>query len=101
MNPNVNLHIESIVLDGIDLAPGQCQLLQHAVTSQLSEMLTQHGIGSNSFVASCNDETRRDNSIRLSGSADAMSLCPQLANAIYANIPQSQLGSRSTHGGQP
>jgi hypothetical protein len=101
MTPNINLHIESTVLVCIDLAPGQSQLLQQSVASQLSEMLITRSIGSTSSVDSCYNESRRDNSFRPGGSADAMSRAPQLAYAIYTNIPQSELGPRASHEGQP
>ena len=97
---NVNLHIDSIVLDGLDLAPGQSQLLQQAVASQLTTMLTQLGLGS-PLADSSNRPNIRGNSIHLGQTTDAKSLGPQLAHAIYASIPQSEVGSVATHGGQP
>ncbi len=100
MNPNINLHIGSIVLDGIDLAPDQSQLLQQTVASQLTEMFAQQGIGSSTFYGPNIRGQHRDNSIYLGRGTEAASIGPQLASAIYTNIPKSQLGPRVTHGGQ-
>ena len=41
---NINLHIERLVLDGVNIAPGQKHLLQSIVTSELTRMLTDGGL---------------------------------------------------------
>ncbi|MBA3946490.1 MAG: hypothetical protein H0X37_18235 [Herpetosiphonaceae bacterium] len=41
---NINLHIDRLVLDGIELAPGQRLLLQAAVEAELGRLLTEGGI---------------------------------------------------------
>lgn len=38
---NINLHIERLVLDGVNLAPDQHQLLQASVTAELTRLLTE------------------------------------------------------------
>ncbi|MEC4748960.1 hypothetical protein [Methylomicrobium sp. Wu6] len=40
---NINLHIERLVLDGVTIAPGQHQLLQSIVASELIRMLRYGG----------------------------------------------------------
>jgi hypothetical protein len=100
MNPNINLHIESIVLDGVDLAPGQSQLLQQTVASQLTTMLTER-IGSHSSDATSDWSSQRANvPLPLGTTLNATSLGLHLATAIYANIPQSHFGTRTAHGGR-
>lgn len=41
---NINLHIERLVLDGLDIAPEQRSILQAAVEGELSRLLTERGL---------------------------------------------------------
>jgi len=41
---NINLHIERLVLDGVDIAPGQRHLLQASVETELTRLLTDRGL---------------------------------------------------------
>lgn len=43
--PNVRVHIERIVLEGIDVAPHQQLQLQAAIESELVRLLAKYGIG--------------------------------------------------------
>ena len=42
---NVDLHIERLVLEGIDLAPGDSAALEAALTNELARLLAEGGIG--------------------------------------------------------
>lgn len=42
---NVNLHIDSIVLDGLDLAPGDDRLLQQIVSREMTTLFSCEGLG--------------------------------------------------------
>jgi hypothetical protein len=37
---NINLHIERLVLEGVNIAPGQRRLLQASVEAELTRLLT-------------------------------------------------------------
>ena len=41
---NVNLHIEALVLDGIDLSPHQRSQLDAAIRTELTRLITTEGI---------------------------------------------------------
>lgn len=41
---NIDLHIERLILDGIDLTPGQRHLLQTSVTAELTRLLSHGGM---------------------------------------------------------
>lgn len=41
---NIDLHIERLILDGIDLTPGQHHLLQTSLTAELTRLLNEGGI---------------------------------------------------------
>jgi hypothetical protein len=42
---NVNLHIERLILEGIDLDPAQRPILQAAVEAELSRLIAEGGVG--------------------------------------------------------
>lgn len=43
---NINLHIERLVLDGVNIGPSQCHVLQASVETELTRMLTEGGLSS-------------------------------------------------------
>ena len=43
---DINLHIGSLVLDGIDLPPQQRPVLQQAVETELARLLSEQGLAS-------------------------------------------------------
>lgn len=43
---NINLHIERLVLDGINIDPHQRPLLQAALQTELTRLLTERGVSS-------------------------------------------------------
>jgi hypothetical protein len=97
---NINLHIDRIILDGLDVDPMQASLLQSAVTTQITKLLTEHGVVSPPTVPD-HRGLSRTNSFRFGLGANASSLGPQLASAIYAGIAQSQIIRPATQGAQP
>jgi len=45
-HPNIQLHIERLILDGIEVPQAQRPLLQAAVEAELGRLLTENGLGS-------------------------------------------------------
>ena len=43
---NISLHIERLVLDGVNIAPEQRHLLQASVETELTRLLTDRGLSS-------------------------------------------------------
>lgn len=41
---NINLHIERLVLDGVDVEHDQCHLLQASITNELTQLLMAGGL---------------------------------------------------------
>lgn len=92
---NMNLHIDSIVFDGIDLAPGDRHQLKHAVASELTSLLTQHDRAPR--FRGLSDRPRvLGSTLRYSSSPDAVSLSQRLANAICAGLSPAH----AQHGGR-
>ena len=44
---NINLHIERLVLDGVNITADQHHLLQASVTAELTRMFAESGLSSN------------------------------------------------------
>lgn len=49
---NVNLHIDSIILDGLDLAAGQREFLQQVVANELTTLFAREGLATSHGNAS-------------------------------------------------
>ncbi len=41
----INLHIERVVLEGIDVSPGDRELIRESIASELGQMLGDGGMG--------------------------------------------------------
>jgi hypothetical protein len=83
---NIHIHIEHLILDGIDVPPGQGPLLQATVTSELTRLLRQGGLA-HDIQSGCSYPTIQGGTIDLQGT-DAAALAPQIAHAVYEGISQ-------------
>lgn len=82
---NVELHIERLVLDGIDLPPGQRDLLRESVVDELGRLL--HGGGLAGSVLSGGAVAHlRGPAVTLSAGGATADLGRQLAGAIYRGV---------------
>jgi hypothetical protein len=83
---NIELHIERLVLDGIDAPPGLSEPLREGVSAELTRLLRDGGLADTVM--------RRGEVARLSAPPAELSatgpnnLGRQLASAIYAGIGQ-------------
>jgi hypothetical protein len=96
---NVNLHIERIVLDGIDLAAGETNSLQQAIVNQLTDTIGHRGLAVTSGLHRQHANIQ-SNSIRLGQKTDATILGCQLAHAVHAGLSQPELNVRHAQRGQ-
>lgn len=78
---NINFHIDSIVLDGLEFAPGDDRLLQQIVSRELTTLFSREGLTTSprnsGKVGSISGGT-----IRL-GATETTSLGQQLAHSIH------------------
>jgi len=81
---NINLHIERLVLDGVDIAPSQNNLLQASVTNELTQLLNRGGLAS-SLVGGASLNGVATNSIQLSD-GKPRALGQQIAQSVYGGI---------------
>lgn len=81
---NINLHIERLVLDGVNIAPGQRHLLQASVEMELTRLLTDGGLAS-SLAQGVALPRLSAGAMQLTGSNPAQ-LGRQIAQSVYGGI---------------
>ncbi len=82
---NINLHIERLVLDGIQIAPEQRPVLQAAVESELSRLLTERGL-SPSLAQGVGVPRLSASDIQVASASSPTELGHQIAQSIYGGI---------------
>jgi len=82
---NINLHIERLILDGIDIAPEQGPVLQAAMESELGRLLTERGIspGLAQEVAVPRLSAR---DMQMASTSGPVELGQQIAQSVYGGI---------------
>jgi hypothetical protein len=84
---NIQVHIERLFLDGIDIPAGQRPLLQQAVETELSRLLTEGGLHP-ALLSGGAMPSLRVNATQWSGDHDAAQLGQQVARTVYRAIGQ-------------
>lgn len=81
----INLHIERLVLGGVDIAPGQQHLLQTSVTTEVTRMLSEGGVSSG-FAADNALSRLKINSNQLNESNNPTQNGQQIVCSVYKGI---------------
>ena len=81
---NVNLHIERLVLDGIDVEPAHRPLLQAAVEAELGRLIAEGGAGG--LAAGGAVPSLRAGGFQMGGDGNPRQLGRQIAGAVYGGI---------------
>ena len=81
----INLHIDCLVLDGVNLKPGQQHLVQANLETELSYLLTEQGVASG-FVQNLAVPRVTTDGIQLSGDSNPAQLGQQIAQSVYRCI---------------
>lgn len=82
---NINLHIERLVLDGVNIAADQHHLLQARVTAELTRMLTEGGISSRLAQGTALPRMSTGGIQSTNGNSPAL-LGQQIAQSVYGGI---------------
>ncbi|MCS6303119.1 MAG: hypothetical protein H8K07_05575 [Nitrospira sp.] len=82
---NVNLHIDRLVLDGLEIAPEQRPVLQAAVESELSRLLTERGL-SPSLARGIAVPRMSARDMQITGVNSPTELGQQIAQSVYGDI---------------
>ena len=81
---NINLHIEQLILDGINIPVGQHHLLQSTVATELTRMLTCGGLSSNLTHGTALSQMSTSG-IQLAGN-NPTQIGRQIAHSLYGRI---------------
>ena len=81
---NINLHIERLVLDGVNITADQHHLLQASVTTELGRMLTEGGVSS-SLAQEAAVSRISANGIQLTDN-NPVQLGQNIAQSVYRGI---------------
>ena len=81
---NVELHIDRLVLEGIDLDPAQRPLLQAALEAELGRLIGEGGVGS--LAAGGAVPSVKAEGFQMSGDGNPAQLGRQIAGSVYGGI---------------
>jgi hypothetical protein len=86
MNTEMNVHIDRLIIDGLELTPGQQRQLKTSLETSLSKLFTEQGISP--AIASMNSLSRMPaDAIKLtSPEIQPAHLGEQIANAVYQGL---------------
>lgn len=82
---NINLHIERLILDGLPITHSQGPLLQAAVETELTRLLTENGLAANLQTGIAMPSVRA-NGIQLTSSNSPTQMGMQIAASVYSGI---------------
>lgn len=82
---NINLHIERLILDGVNIQPDQRHLLQSSVETELTRLFTNGGL-SPSLAGGIALPHIATNSISSTGNNDPVQLGQHIAQSLYGGI---------------
>jgi hypothetical protein len=82
---NINLHIERLVLDGLNIGPEQGAQVKTAVEAELSRLLTEGGLASGLQGGGALNQVR-SSGIQLANDRNPAGLGKQIAGAVYGGI---------------
>ncbi|MDO9164089.1 MAG: hypothetical protein Q8N35_15345 [Methylococcaceae bacterium] len=81
---NITLHIERLILDGVNIAPDQRHLLQASLTLELTRLLTQGGLAAN-LIEGVAMPKLSANGLQLTGN-NPTQLGQEIAQSVYGGI---------------
>lgn len=81
---NVELHIDRLVLEGIDLDPAQRPLLQAALEAELRRLIGEGGVGS--LAAGGAVPSVKAEGFQMSGDGNPAQLGRQIAGSVYGGM---------------
>ena len=82
---NIHLHIERLVLDGVDTIPGQNHVLQSHVTTELTRMIRDGELSPNLTQAVAIPHIFTDD-IQLPDNKSSAEMGQQIAQSVYGGI---------------
>lgn len=82
---NINLHIDRLILDGVNITPSQRHLLQASVQTELARLFTEGGMSSGLASGGALPHVSASG-IQLANGNDPAQLGRQIAQSVYGGI---------------
>jgi len=82
---NIHLHIDRLVLDGVDTAPAQRHRLRGSLETELTRLLIEGGLADELTAGGALPNVATP-TIQISGSNDPAQLGRKIAGAVYGGI---------------
>ncbi|SFN33360.1 hypothetical protein SAMN05216386_0529 [Nitrosospira briensis] len=82
---NINLHIDRLILDGINIPHSQRHLLQASVEGELTRLLTEGGVAQRSVSGTALPHVQASG-MNLSSATDPTYLGRQIAQSVYGGF---------------
>jgi len=83
--PNIHLHIERLILDGLPIERAQGPHVQAAVEAELARLLTENGLGATSGAGGAVPSVRA-RAIQLRSGSSPAEMGIQIAQSVYSGI---------------
>ena len=91
--PELKLHIERLVLDGLPLKPGEERLVQAALEAELTRLLVEGGLAE-TWQAGGAVPSLPAASAQISPHASPTTIGRQVAQSVYSSLGGSQAGGK-------
>lgn len=83
--PNIHLHIEQLILDGLPIERSQGPLVQAAVEAELSRLLSENGLAAELQTGGAMPSVNA-NRIQLASGGNPAQMGRQIAQSVYSGI---------------
>ncbi len=83
--PDIHLHIERLILDGLPIERSQGPFVQAAVEAELSRLLTENGLAPDLQAGGAMPNVRA-NAIQLTTGSSPTQVGTQIAQSVYSGI---------------
>ncbi len=83
--PNIHLHIERLILDGLPIERAQAPQIQAAVEAELARLLTENGLGADWQTGGAVPSVNA-NAIQLAQGSSPAQMGAQIAQSVYSGI---------------
>lgn len=93
---NIHVHIERLVVDGMDIGPSGAIDLQGALQNRLTQLLSEHGLPSG-FSKTNSIATAEPQALAITRRTDGSTLGGRVAEALHAGF-QSHSARPEEHG---
>jgi hypothetical protein len=86
---NIRLHIDRLVLDGLNVSPGQGELVKASVEAELTRLLMDGGLGVGLHSGGAVPSIRTD-TIEFAGKDNPLRQGEKIARSIYSGIGENK-----------